>query len=77
MVLLAQSFILGLVYQAYIYYVPLYLQNAHQFSILTSALIFGPMVGVQSLVSIAAGLWITRYKRYGVVIRLGFGLWTL
>lgn len=76
-VLLAQSFLLGLVYQSYIYYIPLYLQNAHQFSILVSALVFIPMVGVQSIVSALSGLWISHYKRYAVVIRFGFGVRTL
>lgn len=76
-VLLAQSFLLGLVYQSYIYYIPLYLQNAHQFPILISALVFIPTVGMQSIVSALSGLWISRYKRYAIVIRFGFGVWTL
>ncbi|KAF4509208.1 hypothetical protein G6O67_005493 [Ophiocordyceps sinensis] len=76
-VLLAQSFLLGLVYQSYIYYIPLYLQNAHQFPILISALVFIPMMGMQSIVSALSGLWISRYKRYAIVIRFGFGVWTL
>lgn len=76
-VLLAQSFIVGMVYQSSVYYIPLYLENAHQFSATKSALIFAPMFGVQSVASILSGLWITRYKRYGVVLRTGFALWTL
>lgn len=73
-VLLAQSFLLGLVYQAAVYYIPLYLQNAHQFSIIVSALLLVPMFGIQSIVSTLSGFWISRYKRYGVVIRFGFGM---
>lgn len=75
--MLAQSFFLGLVYQSNLYYIPLYLQNAHQFSVMTSALIFVPLVGVQSLFSVMSGLYISRFKRYGEVIWVGFGLWTL
>lgn len=76
-VILIQTFLLGLVYQSYVYYVPLYLQNARQFSIMTSALIFCPTVGIQSVSGILAGYWIARYKRYGIVIKCGFGLWLL
>ncbi|KJZ72132.1 hypothetical protein HIM_08505 [Hirsutella minnesotensis 3608] len=76
-VLLSQSFLLGLVYQSYVYYIPLYLQNAHQLPTLISAVIFVPMMGMQSIVSTLSGLWISKYKRYGVVIRFGFGAWTL
>ncbi|KAG8428764.1 hypothetical protein J3459_002450 [Metarhizium acridum] len=76
-VILIQTFLLGLVYQSYVYYVPLYLQNARQFSIITSALIFCPTVGIQSVSGILAGYWIARYKRYGIVIKCGFGLWLL
>ncbi|PHH73063.1 hypothetical protein CDD83_4820 [Cordyceps sp. RAO-2017] len=76
-VLLAQTFVLGLVYQSYVYYIPLYLQNAHRFSIIVSALVFVPMMATQSVVSTLSGLWISHYKRYGVVIRVGFGVWTL
>lgn len=75
--MLAQSFFLGLVYQANLYYIPLYLQNAHQFSVMTSALVFVPLVGVQSFVSIGSGLYISHFKRYGEIIWLGFGIWTL
>ncbi|KND90036.1 putative transporter C3H1.06c [Tolypocladium ophioglossoides CBS 100239] len=76
-VLLAQSFVLGLVYQAAVYYTPLYLQNAHQFSIIVSALLLVPMFAAQSIASTLSGFLISRYKRYGVVIRFGFGMWTL
>ncbi|KHN98953.1 Major facilitator superfamily domain, general substrate transporter [Metarhizium album ARSEF 1941] len=76
-VILAQTFILGLVYQSYVYFVPLYLQNARQFSVIESALTFSPTVGIQSLAGILAGYWIARYKRYGIVIKCGFGLWLL
>lgn len=76
-VMLAQSMILGSVYQAILYYVPLYLQNAHQFSMITSALIYIPLVGIQAAVSICSGFYISRFKRYGEVIWIGFSMWTL
>ncbi|KAH6873951.1 major facilitator superfamily domain-containing protein [Thelonectria olida] len=76
-VMLLQNFLFGCVYQAYLYYVPLYLQNSHQFSIMTSALIYVPLVISQSLISILSGQYISRRKRYGEVIVFGFGIWTL
>ena len=75
--MLIQSFLLGTVYQAYIYYIPLYLQNARKFDVLTSAAIIVSMVGTQSIWSIAAGQYISRRKRYGEIIVFGFGIWTV
>ncbi|KAK2015878.1 MFS general substrate transporter [Colletotrichum eremochloae] len=76
-VLLAQCFLLGAVYQSYLYYIPLYLQNAHQYSVIKSALIYLPLVSVQAAFSILSGQYISRTQRYGEVIWAGFGLWTL
>ncbi|KAF4448574.1 MFS transporter [Fusarium austroafricanum] len=76
-VLLVQSFLMGYVYQVSLYYTPLYLQNARQISIIMSAVILVPMYGVQSIVSTLSGFWISKYKRYDIVLRVGFGLWTL
>ncbi|KAK2036645.1 MFS general substrate transporter [Colletotrichum somersetense] len=76
-VLLAQNFLLGAVYQSYLYYVPLYLQNAHQYSAIQSASIQVPLVISQAVVSILSGQYISRVHRYGEVIWAGFGLWTL
>ncbi|KAI9927401.1 hypothetical protein AWENTII_006206 [Aspergillus wentii] len=75
--LFIQSFLLGAVYQAYLYYLPLYYQNARGWSPIVSAALTAPMVTCQSLSSIASGQYISRCKRYGEVIWLGFGLWTL
>lgn len=75
--MLMQSMILGSVYQSTLYYVPLYLQNAHQFSMITSALIYMPLVGMQSGVSVCVGFCISYFKRYGEIIWAGFALWTL
>lgn len=60
-----------------VYYVPLYLQNAHQYSPIISAAIFAPLAGIQAVMSALSGLVITRLKNYGQVIRFGFAMWTL
>ncbi|KAL5335870.1 major facilitator superfamily domain-containing protein [Aspergillus crustosus] len=75
--LFLQSFLLGAVYQAYLYYLPLYYQNARGWSPIVSAALTAPMVACQSISSVLSGQYISRYKRYGEVIWLGFGLWTL
>ncbi|KAJ0309509.1 hypothetical protein COL516b_002754 [Colletotrichum fioriniae] len=64
-------------YQGYLYYIPLYLQNAHQFSVIHSAGIYVSLVVCQSVFSIISGQYISRTQRYGEVIWAGFGLWTL
>ncbi|PKX98652.1 putative MFS transporter [Aspergillus novofumigatus IBT 16806] len=75
--LFLQSFLLGAVYQSYLYYLPLYYQNARGWSPIASAAMTAPMVGCQAVASIASGQYISRAKRYGEVIWAGFGLWTL
>jgi hypothetical protein len=75
--MLIQSFLFGAVYQSYLYYLPLYLQNAHQFSVLTSAGIYVALVAFQTLLSVLSGQYISRRKRYGEVLWVGFFTWTL
>lgn len=75
--LLLQSFLLGAVYQVNLYYLPLYFQNARGWSPIASAAMTAPMVACQSIASISSGQYISRLKRYGEIIWLGFGLWTL
>ncbi|KAK2729092.1 major facilitator superfamily transporter [Colletotrichum kahawae] len=75
--MLVQTFLFGAAYQSYLYYIPLYLQNAHQFSVMHSAAIYVSLVVCQSVFSILSGQYISRTKRYGEVIWLGFGFWTL
>ena len=75
--MLVQSFLLGSVYQSYLYYLPMYLQNARGFSPIMSAAIAVALVGMQTLASVLSGQYISFKKRYGEVIWLGFGLWTL
>lgn len=76
-VMLMQSFVMGSVYQATLYYVPLYLQNPHQLSLIISALVYIPMVALQSAISTIAGFYISKKKRYGEVLWIGFAMWTL
>ena len=76
-VMLAQNFLFGAVYQSYLYYVPLYLQNAHGYTPLVSAAVCAALVGMQTLASVLSGQYISHVKRYGEVIWCGFGLWTL
>ncbi|OJK03383.1 hypothetical protein ASPACDRAFT_21728 [Aspergillus aculeatus ATCC 16872] len=75
--LFLQSFLLGAVYQSYLYYLPLYYQNARGWSPIVSAALTAPMVACQSLASITSGQYISRMKRYGEVIWAGFFMWTL
>jgi hypothetical protein len=72
-----QSFLFGAVYQANLYYLPLYYQNARGWSPIVSAAMTSPMVAAQSIFSITSGQYISRMKRYGEIIWIGFGLWTL
>lgn len=76
-VLLVQSFLLGMVYQSNVYYVPLYLQNAHRFSPIISAVLIVPMLAMQAVMSAVTGYFISHFKRYAIVIQFGFGMWTL
>ncbi|PLB47082.1 C6 transcription factor [Aspergillus steynii IBT 23096] len=75
--LFLQSFLLGAVYQSYLYYLPLYYQNVREWSPIVSAALTSPLVFCQSLVSVLSGQYISRLKRYGEVIWCGFGFWTL
>ncbi|KAJ5674961.1 C6 transcription factor [Penicillium maclennaniae] len=75
--LFLQSFLLGAVYQSYLYYLPLYYQNGRGWSPIVSAALTAPMVTFQSIASICSGQYISRLKRYGEIIWVGFGLWTL
>lgn len=75
--LLVQSFLLGWVYQSYLYYLPLYYQNARQYSPIVSAALTIPVLAIQSTSSVLSGQYISRRGRYIEVLWLGFGAWTL
>ncbi|KAI0460321.1 putative MFS transporter [Xylaria acuta] len=76
-ILLGQHFILGAVYQTYLYYVPLYMQNPSQYSVIQSAGAIAAMVGAQAVSSTVSGYVISRWGRWKWVICTGFGLLTL
>lgn len=75
--ILLQSFLLGAVYQSYLYYLPMYFQNARRYSVLQSAAMSMALVSLQSVSSITSGQYISRRGRYGEVLWAGFGFWTL
>lgn len=74
---LIQNFMFGMIFYGYIYYLPLYFQNVRRFTSLKSALLTVPLSLTQSLSSITSGQYISRQKRYGEVIILGFALLTI
>lgn len=76
-ILLGLNFLLGSAYQALLYYLPLYLQNARQYSVMQSAGIVAVPVGAQAVASVLSGNYISRVKRWKEVILTGFLLWTL
>ncbi|KAF5655145.1 cytochrome P450 monooxygenase oxidoreductase [Fusarium sp. NRRL 25303] len=76
-IMLAQNCLLGAVYQSYLYYVPLYLQNPHQYSAIKSAAVYTPLVATQMIASVGSGQYISRRLRYGEVLIFGFAVWTL
>jgi len=75
--MLAQSFLFGASYFAYLYYLPLYFQNVKGLSPLMSAVVFLALVIPQSAASVVAGLYMSKYNRYAEVIWWGFGIWSI
>lgn len=75
--IMIQNILLGIVYYAHLYYLPVYYQNARRFSPLVSAALTIPLVAGQSCISIMSGQYISRTKRYGEIIWSGYALWTL
>ncbi|CAK7227798.1 hypothetical protein SCUCBS95973_006663 [Sporothrix curviconia] len=75
--MLAQNFLFGAVYQSCLYYIPLYLQNAHGYAPLRSAAVCTALVGGQTVLSILSGQYISRRQRYAEVLWAGFASWTL
>jgi len=75
--MLAQSFLLGAAYYSYLYFLPLYFQNVRGKSALIAACLQLPLVGAQSSFSVLSGLYMSRFNRYGEIIWIGFGIWTI
>jgi MFS family permease len=75
--ILTQNFFFGAVYYSNLYYIPLYIQNVRGSSALTSAAFLVAINIPQSCISTLSGIFISHYKRYGIVIWTGFIIWTL
>lgn len=75
--ILVQNFLFGIVYYSQLYFLPIYYQNARQWSPLKSAALIIPFVAGQSTFSILSGQYVSRLKRYGEVIWTGYSLWFL
>ena len=75
--MLAQTFLFGTAYFSYLYFMPLYFQNVRGKSPLLAAVLQLPLVVTQSTFSTAGGYYISRMNRYGEIIWIGFGMWTL
>ncbi|OKL61541.1 hypothetical protein UA08_03180 [Talaromyces atroroseus] len=75
--LLFQSFLLGWVYQTYLYYLPQYYQNIRGYSVVASAALSVPLVFMQAVGSVVSGQYISRRHHYGVILWSGFTSWTV
>jgi hypothetical protein len=75
--MLAQSFLFGASYFGYLYYLPLYFQNVKGLSPLMSAVVFLSLVIPQSIASVLAGFYMSKFNRYIEVVYWGFGIWTV
>jgi len=75
--ILVQNFFFGIIFYGYLYYLPLYYQNVRRFSAIKSAYLSIPLVVMQSITSICSGQYISRRKRYGECIWLGFIMLTI
>nr|A0A3G1DJG1.1 RecName: Full=MFS-type transporter M2; AltName: Full=Squalestatin S1 biosynthesis cluster protein M2 [Phoma sp. MF5453]AMY15059.1 MFS transporter [Phoma sp. MF5453] len=69
--LLMQTFTLGWVNQANVYFIPIYAQNLRQWSPVISGVLLFPIIAVQVIVSMIAGRWMSKSGQYGTTIRLG------
>ena len=76
-IMLMQSFLLGAAYYTYLYYLPLYYENVHGYSVLTSALLLIPLFAAQSTFSVLSGNLISRINHYISIIWFGFGIWSI
>jgi MFS family permease len=74
--ILVQNFFFGIIFYGYLYYLPLYYQNVRLFRPLKSAYLTFPLQVTQSIASSLSGQYISRRKRYGECIWLGFILLT-
>lgn len=69
--LLIQTFTLGWINQASVYFIPVYAQNLREWSPIVSGAMLFPIIAVQVIVSMLAGRWMSKSGQYGATIRLG------
>lgn len=75
--MLTQNFFIGIVFYSLLYYLPIFYQTARKFSPLASAALIVPLVIFQAIASALSGQYISRKKRYGEVLWLGYICWVL
>jgi len=75
--MLGQATCLGLNYYTFLYFIPLYFQNVRGEPPILAAAMQLPMVLMQSPMSALAGWYMSKYNRYGEIMYIGFGSWTL
>ncbi|KAK4446636.1 MFS general substrate transporter [Podospora aff. communis PSN243] len=75
--MLIQNFLIGIVFYALVYILPIYFQTAREMSILVSAALIVPIVMPQAIASALSGQYISRMGRYGEVIWTGYILWVI
>lgn len=73
--ILAQNFLFGCAYYSELYYLPIYFQNVRGWTPIASSALLVPFVLAQAISSIASGFYISKFKRYGEVLWVGFICW--
>ncbi|KAI9745932.1 MAG: hypothetical protein M1818_000613 [Claussenomyces sp. TS43310] len=74
---LAQSILFGFVWQADLYFLPIYYQEVRQFSPLRSATLILPLLIFQSVTGVLSGPLMSRLTRFRPIMCYGFALWFL
>lgn len=75
--MLVQNFLIGIVFYSLLYFLPIYYQTARQMGLIESAALILPIVIPQAVASALSGQYISRMKRYGEVLWLGYICWTI
>ncbi|KAI9631894.1 major facilitator superfamily domain-containing protein [Dioszegia hungarica] len=76
-IVMFQSFLIGIVYYANIYYIPIYLQYVLSYDAFMSGVFILVFTFPQTLWAILSGFYISKTNRYKIVILVGSGLWAL
>ncbi|KAK5128730.1 hypothetical protein LTR85_000063 [Meristemomyces frigidus] len=75
--MIVQNFLIGIVFYSMLYFLPIYFQAVKRHSLIASAALVLPVVVAQSIASILSGQYISRLKRYGEVLWVGYICWTI